>query len=179
VVTWTATDALGNSAICTQNITVLENEPPSLIAPAPFNFCVENLISASMVYNLLQLNPDPDYSLFKKGSNALDLDPAGFSDNCTPANQLVIHWKIDFGGIAPPPSITGMGQPSTYSSDIYLPGDGITFQDVTHTITYMVVDLAGNESVHKPVTITIHPRPVVSNLSQEILEDLVGTHIKS
>lgn len=177
--TYTAYDFAGNKNSCSQIINIKDNEPPTLLVPTAFNFCVEDIISASIVSNSLNINPAPDYFLFKMGTNILDINLSNFSDNCTPANQLVIHWKIDFGGIAPPPSITGMGQPSTYSSDIYLSGDGITFQDVTHTITYWVVDLAGNESVHKPVTITIHPRPVVSNLSQEILEDLVGTHIKS
>jgi hypothetical protein len=133
-----------------------------MVAPGPFSFCVADLISAAIVSSLLQINPTPDYFLFKSGSNALDVNPAGFSDNCTPPNQLVLHWRIDFGGATPPPSISGTGQPSTNGSDIIFPGDGATFLDVTHTITYWVVDLSGNESVHQPVTVTIHPRPAFS-----------------
>ena len=140
--------------------------PPDFVAPTPFNFCVENLISAAMVSNLLQINPNPDYFLLKKGSNALDVNPSSFSDNCTPADQLVLHWKIDFSGATPPPSISGTGQPSAYASDIIFPGDGASFLDVIHTITYWVTDPTGNESVHKTVTITIHPRPVVSYNNQ-------------
>ena len=33
-VTWTATDAAGNTAICTQNVTVNDNEPPIISCPA-------------------------------------------------------------------------------------------------------------------------------------------------
>ena len=145
--------------------------PPDFVAPSPFTFCVEDLISAAMVSNLLQINPTPDYFLFKRGSNALDVNPASFLDNCTPADQLVLHWKIDFSGATPPPSISGTGQPSAYASDIIFPGDGASFLDVVHTITYWVVDLTGNESVHKTVAITIHPRPVVSYHNQNSLLD--------
>ncbi|MDD3011252.1 MAG: HYR domain-containing protein, partial [Bacteroidales bacterium] len=34
VVTWTVTDLSGNTAICTQNVTVIDNEQPSIICPA-------------------------------------------------------------------------------------------------------------------------------------------------
>jgi hypothetical protein len=162
---WTASNAAGSDQ-CSQIITVLDKEPPALIAPAPFSSCVEDMISAAMVSNLLQINPAPDYFLFKKGNTALDVNPANFSDNCTPANLLVLHWTIDFSSSTPTPSISGTGQPSTYASDITFPGDGVTFKDITHTITYWVADPSGNESVHKAVTITIHPRPAVTYRNQ-------------
>ena len=160
-ITWTASNAAGSDQ-CSQVITVVDKEPPAIIAPAPFSSCVEDMISAAMVSNLLQINPAPDYFLFKKGNTALDVNPANFSDNCTPGNQIVLHWEINFSSTTPTASISGIGQPSVYSSDIIFPGDGITFQDVIHTITYWVVDLAGNESARKSVPITIRPRPVVS-----------------
>ena len=115
-----------------------------------------------MVSNLLQINPQPDYYLFRKGTTVFDVDTLSFSDNCTPANQLILHWRIDFSGPTPPPSVSGTGQPSTYPTDIVFPGDGITFNNEIHTITYWVVDQSGNESIHIPVNITIRPRPVVS-----------------
>ena len=163
----------------TKPVMIQDLVPPTFVAPAPFGFCVENMISAAIVSSLLQINPTPDYFLFKSGSNALDVNPAGFSDNCTPPNQLVLHWKIDFGGATPPPSISGTGQPSAYGSDIIFPGDGATFLDVTHTITYWVVDLSGNESVHKPVAVTIHPRPVVSYLKLHNLSESFIYNTKS
>ena len=160
-IVWTATNISG-SDVCTQKVTVSDKEPPVLVAPAPFSFCVENLISASIVSSLLQLNPTPDCYLFKKGSLVLDVIPTNISDNCTPGDQLVLHWKIDYSDPTTNPSISGTGQLSTYGSDIIFPGDGSSFKDVVHTITYWVVDQSGNESVHMPVSITIHPRPAVS-----------------
>jgi hypothetical protein len=136
------------------------------------------MISAAMVSNLLQINPAPDYFLFKKGNTALDVNPANFSDNCTPDNLLVLHWTIDFSGSTPTPSISGTGQPSTYASDITFPGDGVTFKDITHTITYWVADPSGNESVHKAVTITIHPRPTVSYRNQNVKHNPLHTNVK-
>lgn len=179
-ITWTATNISGSDA-CTQTITVTDTEIPTINIPAPLSFCVENLISAAIVSNLMQLSPTPDYFLFKTGSTALDISSANMSDNCTPANQLVLNWKIDFSLSTPTPSISGTGQPSAYSSDIIFPGDGSTYNDVTHTITYWVVDLSGNESVHKSVTITIHPRPVVSyhNVPESIYNRFQHKNTKS
>lgn len=160
--TYSAYDFAGNKSNCSQNIIIKDNDPPTLVVGASKNFCVENLISASIVSGSLKINPGPDYFLLKMGSSLLDLNTADFSDNCTPNNQLLLHWKIDFSVATPTPSISGSGQPSVYTNDIIFPGDGFTFLDVNHTITYWVVDQSGNESIHKSVTITIHPRPVVS-----------------
>jgi len=177
-ISWTATNVSG-SDMCSQKITVLDKELPSFVAPVSFNFCVEDLISASIVSNLLKINPAPDYFLFKSGSNAFDLNPANFSDNCTPLNQIVLHWLIDFSGSTPPPSIQGTGQPSLYPNDISFPGDGTSFLEVIHTITYWVVDLAGNESAHKSVPIIIRPRPSVSYQIRPILNNYNDTHPKN
>ena len=160
--TFSAYDFAGNKSTCSQNIIIKDNDPPILVVGASINFCVEDLISASIAAGSFKLSPTPDYFLFKKGSTVLDISAADMSDNCTPANQLILNWKIDFSASTPLPSISGTGQPSAYASDIIFPGDGSTFMDVTHKITYWVVDQSGNESLHKSVTITIHPRPVVS-----------------
>ncbi len=156
----------GCDSMVTKSILIQDIIPPTLAVPASFGFCVEDLFSAAIVSNLLKINPSPDYYLFKKGSTVLDLDPTTFADNCTPVNQLVIHWRIDYSSSTPTPSISGTGQFSSYLNDIIFPGDGITFLDVTHTITYWLVDTSGNESVHKTVNITIHPRPAVSYYEQ-------------
>ena len=160
--TYTATDFANNQSSCMQQINIADLIPPVLQDTPSFEFCVENLISAAIVSNLLKINPTPDYFLFKKGNTLLDLDPTGFSDNCTPSNQLILHWQINFSASTPLPSVSGTGEPSLYATDLVFPGDGITFLDVSHTITYWLTDLSGNESIHKVVTITIHPRPAVS-----------------
>ncbi|MCE1197693.1 MAG: hypothetical protein LWW85_01885 [Marinilabiliales bacterium] len=160
--TFFATDYAGNKSQCQQKIRISDQDPPVLATPANFSFCVETLNSAAMVANSLQLNPNPDYYLFHRGSTVLDINTSDFSDNCTPVNQLVLHWKIDFSPAIPLASISGTGQLSAYPSDIYFPGDGVGFMDVTHTLTYWLVDLNGNESVHHSVPVVIHPRPSLS-----------------
>ena len=170
--TYTATDFANNKSSCIQQINIADLTPPVLQIPSPFEFCVENLISAAIVSNLLTINPTPDYFLFKRGSTILDLNPAGFADNCTPSNQLVLHWQINFSVATPFPTVSGTGEPSLYATDIIFPGDGVTFLDVSHTITYWLTDLSGNESIHKVVTITIHPRPAVSIYSRPLIQPI-------
>ena len=170
--TWTVIDGTGNTATCNQRIEVKDSTPPTFTAPPAFSFCVENVVSADYLLHTLTVNPDPDYYLFKKGSTLFDLDPVAnnFSDNCCATNSLVLHWRFDFANTpnpaAPPAmlthaSITGTGQPSTYSTDIQIPGDGVTFTNVVNTISYWLVDCNGNGSAEKLVTVTIKPRPDV------------------
>jgi len=166
------TNLNGCSSTCSQVVAVGDILAPTFTAPGPFEFCVENLISAVFVSNNLEINPDPDYYLFMKGNTIFDLDPAilknNFNDNCCANNLLEIHWRIDFtdtpNPLAPPPNLTfapisGNGQPSAYFSDIKLPGDGVNFTPVIHKITYWLVDCNGNKSLEKEVNITIKPRP--------------------
>jgi len=171
--TWTLSDAAGNKATCTQQINVKDSTPPTFTAPGPYSVCVENLNSAAYISSALKINPDPDYYLFKSGSTLFDLDPVAnnFSDNCCATNSLVIHWRLDFTNTpnqTPPPavlthpSITGTGQPSAYGSDIQLPGDGVNFTSVVHTITYWLVDCNGNRSADQVVNISVNPRPKVN-----------------
>lgn len=159
---FTAFDYAGNKNSCNQVITIADDDPPTLTVPSSYEFCVEDLISASIVSSSLKISPAPDYFLFRRGSTALDLNPVSFSDDHTPVDQLILHWSIDFSPILPLASISGTGEPSAYVSDILFPGDGTTFLDMNHTITYWLVDLAGNESIHKSVPIVIHPRPLVA-----------------
>jgi hypothetical protein len=176
--TYNAIDYAGNKSSCTQIINISDSALPTLTAPADFNFCVDDLYSASIVSSLLQINPAPDHFLFKKGNGALDINPTSFADNCTSVNQLVLHWKIDFSPSIPTPSITGTGQPSAHTGDILFPGDGNTFLDVIHTITYWLTDQNGNESVHQAVAITIHPRPALSQYFRPFLNDYIDTNPK-
>jgi hypothetical protein len=51
------------------------------------------------------------------------------------------------------------GQPSAYGANILIPGDGINFNDVVHTVTYWVVDCHGNVSEPQTRIVIIKPRP--------------------
>jgi len=69
---------------------------------------------------------------------------------------MTLHWRIDFNGGNPAP-ITGTGPLSAYTGELRFAG--AVSNDVVHTITYWLIDSAGNSSVNKVVTITITPRP--------------------
>jgi hypothetical protein len=177
-IVWTATNDAG-SDVCTQTITVIDNQIPTFDTPGPFDFCVENLNSA--MYNGagnvdLNLDYEPnypypypaggDYYLFRIGSNVLDLDfsAINYTDNCCPvADGDSIRWEIDFDGTEP--SVSGTGQPSGQTVDIKLWGDGVTFTDRVHTITYWITDCNGNESNPVSTIITIKPRPNVVKMN--------------
>jgi hypothetical protein len=131
---------------------------------------VQEIVQASYFNN--DITPvRPEYYTFHSGDTKLNLNPTSFSDNCSLPANMTIHWRIDFGGLSPPPSISGIGQPSAYAGNILFPGDGVTFQDVAHTITYWIVDQSGNESIHYTVTITIHPRPIVTAYNLNIYQN--------
>jgi hypothetical protein len=70
IITWTATDAAGNSAACTQSIKVTEDVPPTVTAPAPVTVNVNSTCDDVQVPN------------FINGLSA--------SDNCTATANLEI-----------------------------------------------------------------------------------------
>ena len=149
------------NSICAPFTCMSDNVPPTFAAATgPFEFCVENLISAAYVSNTLQINADADCYLFKKDNTIFDLDPLKFTDNCcvsTAPFPLNIRWTIEFS--TGQPDISGIGQPSKYGSDIQLWGDGVNFNPVVHKITWWIKDCSGNESLPQSQTITIKPRP--------------------
>jgi hypothetical protein len=138
---------------------------PNFTLPGPFIKCVENLISVR--YNPVTKNIDynqPDYYTFNPGDLLLDLDPASFTDNCNLSCPVEIRWKIDMNDGTRIPALPvsyQTGQPSTYGSTIKFSGDGVTYVSVVQTITYWIVDCAGNVSAPQTQTITIKPRPKI------------------
>jgi len=163
-ITWKAKNYSGTTT-CTQTVTVLDKQPPTFsVTAASFVQCVEKLETA--IYNIptTDINPDrPDYYSLDNGSTLLNLNTATFSDNCSLSKCTVeIRWKIDLSDGTRIPDLStpyNTGQPSTYGMGIKLTGDGINFSTLTHTITYWIVDCAGNVSLPKTRTIIIKPRP--------------------
>lgn len=137
--------------------------------PPALSECVENLNSVSYSGATNDINTDqPDYYTFNTGNKTLDLDISKFVDYCASTCSYAIRWQIDFlptPDHLPPHNpviqapITGSGQPSEIIGKILFPGDGVTFNEVVHTITYWIKDCAGNESLPHTQTITIKPRP--------------------
>lgn len=148
--TFIVSDASGNTASCTQTIAVQDRILPNFTALNQ-EFCVSNIANASFYMTTI-----PDWYLFKAGSTELDV--AGLTDNCTSSSNLKLQWQIIFSDGT---FISGIGQPSTYGSDILFKGSaGI---DTKHQIIYRLTDLCGNETV-KNCSITIHPRSEVNSL---------------
>lgn len=167
LVTWTATDSCGNFSQCYQTVRVSDHEPPSFSPPAPITACVESIFEAVYNSETGDINPGrPEYYRFPAGDTALDL--TDMTDNCCAANDMTLHWQIDFAptpALSPPhdpiskSSISGTGQLSTYGSDILFPGDGVTFTDVEHTISYWLTDCNNNTTGIQTTTFTVTPRP--------------------
>jgi len=139
--------------------------PPSFTLPNPFTECVENLISVT--YNPVTKGIDynqPDYFTFKPGDPLLNLDPTTFTDNCNISCPVEIRWKITMNDGTQIPALPAQyqtGQPSANGAIIKFLGDGVTYVNVVHTITYWIVDCAGNVSAPQTQTITIKPRPKI------------------
>ena len=147
----------GSGTNCSQTVNITDNQRPIFTPPAAISECVESLFVATYNGANMDINPNrPDYFTLEAGNALLDL--TGLSDNCCTLTSLQINWRIDFSG-GTPASITGTGQPSAYGVPIQFPGDGTTFLDLTHTITYWVTDCNGNISSTQTTTITIKPRP--------------------
>lgn len=154
-ITWTATNKVG-SVSCSQTIVVSDKEAPTFAAPGPFKLCVEDLYQAIYEESNQDIQPDrPEYYLFSPGDEVFDLDITTFKDNCCSLTSNNLKWTIRTFGTGAS-VISGTGQPSTYSSDIKLPGDGITFHDVEHMITYTLTDCNSNT---KEITIPIYIKP--------------------
>ena len=164
-ITWRAENVSGFDE-CTQLVTVVDNQPPSFELPPAFTDCVERLGNAVFNPATVDINPDrPEYFIFIPGNTALDLDPSKFADNCNlDCPPVEIRWIIsmnDGSRIPILPDAYQNGQPSAYGMDILFQGDGINFTNVSHTITYWIVDCAGNVSDGQSLPITIKPRPKV------------------
>ena len=185
---WTACNASG-CATCEQIITITDLEPPAFSAPEyencvdPLHWAVYNPAMAYPVFNHTNPNLEKfpvDYRTMYAGDEILDL--LTLEDNCCDSMSMVegIHWRIEFSDTPDPQNgewvshdaISGTGQPSTYvqpttgvPTDIYLWGDGVTFQPVVHRIYYWVVDCNGNQSETVEKTITIMPRPQIKKMN--------------
>ncbi|PTN07346.1 hypothetical protein C8N47_11960, partial [Mangrovibacterium marinum] len=178
--TYSVTD-LCSTETCTSTFTVEPDLIPPTFTATPYQNCVDPLhwaiydeVNPIPVYNHTEpnLQKSPvDYRTMQAGDTFLDL--TDLADNCCAAEELTIHWRIDFDDTPDPitgaavshPSISGTGQPSTYGSDIWLWGDGVTFTVVQHTITYWVDDCHGNVSEEVEETITIRPRPRIQKMN--------------
>jgi hypothetical protein len=165
-ITWTATNVAGTD-VCSQTITVTDNQAPVFSKPSDHVYCVKNIITADFFEPTTDIVPDrPDYYVLTSGSTDLNLNLATVADNCAQTCNYEIRWRIDFhdGTSLPAGQSTFLtGQPSAYGADILLPGSSNSSTE--HQITYWVVDCHGNVSAPGTSKITISPRPEIIKLN--------------
>jgi len=169
-ITWTATNVSGTTE-CVQIVIVVDDEPPTIIAPVAPSFCVNNIHSAKY-----DGQPEPDADIIPESpfaeppymsswrrpdwyvlSGTTELDITA-TDNC--CSTFSISWVIDFPETVPlQPSITGTGQPSEFGP-IVLWGTPLNVE-LTHIITYTITDCNGNTLEPISVNIIIKPRPEI------------------
>ncbi|HNS17366.1 MAG TPA: HYR domain-containing protein [Bacteroidales bacterium] len=166
----TEDDDIDNNSV-TISTQVEDNDPPTFATPGPFEFCVLDIYSA-----LYDGEPEPWADIIPGRpdwyivNDELDLDENAFSDNCCDpdeSDEFIVYWRIDFddGSFIPPlPDEYISGQPSAYPGGILLPGDGVNFEDLYHTITYRLEDCNGNLSDPVSFIITVKPRPDVQKV---------------
>ena len=83
-VTWTVTDAAGNTAICTQTVTVTDNEDPTITCPADVNVSADAGICEATVS--LNLPGTSDNCAVETTSNDA---PASF-----PVGSTIVTWTV-------------------------------------------------------------------------------------
>ncbi len=186
-ITWHVKNIAGEYE-CVQTIIVEDNSPPVFDKPSDFTECVDMLYQAVYTTDLFRYldhngaAPDPypiddgaveDFFLFISGNEGLDLNLAaiGYSDNCClPTDGYTIEWTITFDALTPNgvggTTISGSGQPSTHPNDFELWGDRVNYTTLKHTITYILFDCHGNESLPVTRDIYITPRPKIIKVTE-------------
>ncbi len=179
---WRAENVSGFDT-CSHWVEVIDTIPPAFTTPDfkdcvdPIHWALYNPTNPNPVYGVgknLEITPSPDYRTFEAGDTSLDL--LSLEDNCCDSTDMTIYWEIIFSDTPDPldptglammshDTISGTGQPSTYSADIKLWGDGVHFTEVTHSIRYWIEDCNG--SVSDPITklIVVTPRPQIIKLN--------------
>jgi hypothetical protein len=172
VLSLTLVNTYGCTSTCTKTVTVQDLTAPVLANPPSASFCVENIHQASFYAPTIDITPDrPDYYTLQPGD--LDLLPATyFSDNCTAAGSLVLHWSITNSLNQPVNDANGnpltnqTGQVSTHIASVApIVLLGAPSVNVIYTITYWLTDLCGNPSAIRTATITVTPRPDIIKMN--------------
>ena len=164
--TWSLEDDCGNAAADQQQtIRVVDITPPVLQPVSPHTYCVDKMKNLSMP-GANNMESRVDYYTFQAGNMDFDLNPiAYFSDNCTSANDMILHWTIIDDNGDPIKDADGnllenrSGQPSALGADILFVNEGEVSR--YYTIRYWLEDLCGNISAVQGGLIEIIPRPEI------------------
>lgn len=189
-VTWTATDAAGNSATATQIVTVIDNQAPQISAPATVTVNTNagqayatgvSLGSPSVTDNA----PGSTYTnnaplQFPWGTTSITWTATDASGNTATATQLVIVVDTEVPVITAPANVSvSIAPPATSASGVVLGtpvyGDNVPGATVsnnapsvfplgTTVVTWTATDASGNfATATQLVTVAIIEEPPVAN----------------
>jgi uncharacterized repeat protein (TIGR01451 family) len=204
IVTYTATDASGNTATDTQMVTVIDNTVPIISCPA--NIVVSNdpgLCSAVVTFSATATDNCPGVtvntdiasgSTFPKGTttvNATATDAAGNTATCSftvtvndtenpviscPAN-ITLEPTCPTGAIATYTAPVGTDNcPGAITTRTAGLASGSVFPIGTTTVTHVVTDTSGNTASCSFIVTVLTPQAVIQNLITSVsASSLTGT----
>ena len=188
-VTWTATDAAGNIATATQEVTVMDNELPTITAPVAVGVSTDpgqcsatgvSLGQATIGDNCAGVTVNNDApATFAKGTTTVTWTATAASGNRTTATQVVTVNDNELPTITAPAPVsvsTDAGQCSATGVALgqATTGDncaGVTvsnnapasFAKGATTVTWTATDAAGNSAIATQViTVTDNERPMLT-----------------
>jgi uncharacterized membrane protein len=186
-VTWTATDAAGNTATATQRVTVADHEKPVISAPGALTVgtdpgaCIAtgvalgSPIASDNCPGVTVANDAP--ASFPKGTTTVTWSATDAAGNTATATQLVIVEDYEDPVISAPPALTVGTDPGACvatgvarcSASDNCPGVRVTndapahFPKGTTTVTWSAIDAAGNSATAiQLVTVEDYEDPVIS-----------------
>ena len=208
VVTWTATDVNGNSATATQNVTVIDNQKPTITAPA--NITVNADAGKCSASNLFLGTPITSDNCgvktvisnatqpFTVGTTFVTWTATDNGGNVSTATQKVTVIDIQKPIITAPADITVYAQDDYCTTTAYInsgtpvTGDNCAVKSVINnlptslpfgvkTITWTVTDASGNtQTATQKITVLESDKPVILNCPQDItvIIPIKGTCVK-
>jgi len=188
VVTWTVTDIHGNSATCNQNVTVVDNQNPTIACPADVTVNADNGSCAATNVNLgtpttgdncgVQVTSNNGLSSYPVGTTVVTWTVTDIHGNSTTCNQNVtvvdnqnptisiVNVTVNADNGACAATNVNLGTPTT-GDNCGVSGtsnDGITSYPVgTTTVTWTVTDIHGNTgTTTQTVTVIDNQNPTIA-----------------
>jgi len=188
-ITWTATDASGNSSTCTQTVTVLDNQPPTITCSPNVNAIATSAAGAVVNY-VAPVGTDncsgtttvltaglPSGSTFPIGTTTVTYtatDASGNSANCSftvtvkglppvivsPGNQTVSAEPGKCGAVVNYAATETTGIPA--STITYSINPGSFFPVGTTAVTATATNAVGSSACTFNVTVTDNENPVIA-----------------
>jgi gliding motility-associated-like protein len=200
IVTWTVTDGFGNTATATQTVIVVDNQNPTITAPAAvsanadFGLCTASAVSLGnpaiadncSVVSIVNNAP----AAFPVGNTTVTWTISDASGNTSSATQVVTVIDNQIPTITAPANVTAAADPGLCSATGVALGTPIVadncgiasvssnapavFPDGPTTVTWTVTDVSGN-TVSATQTVTVVDNQAPQVLCQNVFVNLDAT----